>query len=666
MVFLKKYTHVVCALAFAAVFAAMGIFALGKDEPGVVLNEICTSNVMCCEDERGNYPDWIEIYNPTDHDIDLSGYKVTESIDLRKKRFDIPEGTVLEPGSFYLFDPRFLMSSQGCTVSLLDRRNNYIDRVSVPKLKYDTSYGRTSDGGDEWGIRETTPGYSNSDGSGLQPVADGDVIASVSPGFYDEEFDLRLISSYPGRKIYYTTDGSDPIRNGKLYEGPIRIYDRSPEKNIYSVIPDVSLEYTENRLSPPTYNVDKCTVVRAVAEDGMGRYTNVCDLSYFVGFDGKKAYDNIPVVSVTADPNLLFSDEEGIMVLGDKYREFAEAGIPEDYSGDKANFLPRGRRSERFANVEIFDEKHDRLLGTGAGIRIKGMSSRWDVQKSFSIVFHTAYGGNYKESFRVDGVDYDVHSFALDKCGQDTGTKMKDTIVEEAMKDTGCATTKRVPCCVFINGEYWGFYWIADRFDNSFIADRYGVDKDDVLYKNIAEFEEGEWNRNDFDRQSLIDCYAANVIIAHARNWPHYNFRVWKTQTDEGTAYGDGKWRPVIFDLNSASMEETDYDLLDFMATQFYPFIEMCNDDEDFKRDLVSRIDDMRRNEFEAGRVEAMIDEMYVRIHDQMILDRMRYYNCSEAEAAASFDESVETLRRFFKERPAYLDKYEEKFLNGK
>ena len=412
--------------------------------------------------------------------------------------------------------------------------------------------------------------------------------------------------------------------------------------------------------------MDKCTVVRAVSKDQLGNYTAVRNYTYFVGFGSKKAYDNMPIVSIVADPYDLFSKENGIMVLGDKYDRFVEEGEPEEYWEDTANFIPRGRRSERDTQIEIFDNDRTRTLSTNAGIRIKGMSSRWDLQKSFSVIFRRAYGGSYKESFTIDGTELDLHSIALDKGGQDVGTKMKDTIMEACMQDTDCATTDRVPCCLFINGEYWGFYWLTEKFDNSYIADKYGVDIDKVVYVNINEFEGlGGWNHEDFDRQSLIDCYASNVLISHARDWPNYNFRVWKTSDDEGTKFGDGKYRPVIFDVNSASMELYDYDLLGFMNEYFYPFAN-ASEDEEFRKDVVARIDEMRANEFEDGKILAMIDELYDRIHDQMVLDHMRYTNCSEEESQKYFDDSVNVVREFFRKHGEYLDRFEERYLNGK
>ncbi|MBO4889933.1 MAG: lamin tail domain-containing protein, partial [Lachnospiraceae bacterium] len=137
-----------------AVVIFFGVYVSGQPETNVVLNEICTANVRCVEDENGEFPDWMEIYNPTDRVIDLSGYIINDSIDLvTNEKFIIPDGTILEPGAYYLFDPKFLVSSQGETVNLLDRKRRYVDRVEVPALKYDTTYARVSDGSYEWAVK---------------------------------------------------------------------------------------------------------------------------------------------------------------------------------------------------------------------------------------------------------------------------------------------------------------------------------------------------------------------------------------------------------------------------------------------------------------------------------------------------------------------------------
>ena len=663
---IKKYAHIFILAAFAAITAFGAVVVFAGSAGNVVINEVCSSNVACCMDEKGDYPDWIEIYNPTDQNIDLSGFIVNKSADLSKEKFVFPEGVLLAPGSFYLFDPHFTISSAGSSINLLTPDYRYVDHVDVPALKYDTTYSRTEDGKSTWGIKTATPGYQNSDGEDVAPVISGEVTASHESGFYDGEFELKLRSSNIGRQIYYTTDGSDPRTDGKLYEEPVRIYDRSGDDNIYSAIPEVSEEYMEKRVQLPDQPVDKCTVVRAVSCDIFGRFTDISAFTYFVGYDKKEAYDDMTVVSLAGDPDDLFSYENGIMVLGSDYDKFVEAGMPEDYGTSNANFARRGRSSEREVNMDIFDEDRSLSISTNAGMRIKGLSSRWDVQKSFSVFFRSPYGGNFKEKFSAGGREFDLHSFALDKCGQDTGSKMTDAIMDTCMADSRCLTKDSVPCCLFVNGEYWGFYRLAERFDRSFIADKYGVTKEEVEFIEKDDIEGVGWNEDNFDRESLLEYYAANIIVAHGGDWPDYNVRFWKTSSDEGGGYGDAKLRPVIFDMNSYCMKEPEYDVVGYMLETFYPFKKLMEDDENFAPDLAQKIDSMSKGEFETDKVLKLIDEMYAATHDQMILDRMRYFACSREEAAASFDESVEMLRSFFKERPAYVDKYVKEHLKDK
>ncbi len=663
--YFRKYYYILYIVFFAAIVAASGILIITGRRGDVMINEICTSNVACCMDENGDYPDWIELYNPTDEEIDLSGYIVNKSADLNKEKFVIPDGTILASGSFYLFDPHFSISSEGCSVNLIDTGERYVDQVRTPKLKYDTTYARSEDGGGTWVIKQPSPGYSNDDEPENAAVADGYVTASADSGFYINEFDLKLRSTVWGRRIYYTTDGTDPRENGTQYDKPIHVYDKTVDENVYSTIPEVSHHYVDGDTSLPSYKVDKCMVVRTVAQDMLGRYTDESVYTYFVGYDAKKAYDNIAVVTITADPTDLYDHENGIMVLGHKYDEYLAAGEPEEYEDSKANFTIRGRKSEREVRIEIYDENHMPTLRTNAGIRIKGLSSRWDEQKSYSIIFRKAYGGNYRESFTVDGCDFDYHSIVLDKGGQDI-SRMKDNIMEECMSGTGCVTTDRVPCCLFLNGEYNGLYMLTQRFDRSFISDKYGVEKEDVELKDREEFENYDnWHPNDFDRDSIIDYYAANILVAHEGDWPEFNFRIWRTLTDEENEFGDGKWRPVIFDMNSVSMEDPEFESFEYMMERFYPFREFVADDENFRNDLVARVDEMCAGEFEQQKILGRIDEIYNRIHDQMILDRMRFMDCSSEEAEAFFDESVEIIRNFFINRYKYLNEYKDKFVNG-
>src|SRR6186713_3197422 len=54
----------------------------------VIISEFMASNTRTLADEDGEYSDWIELYNPSDSDVDLNGWFLTDSAaDLRKWRF---------------------------------------------------------------------------------------------------------------------------------------------------------------------------------------------------------------------------------------------------------------------------------------------------------------------------------------------------------------------------------------------------------------------------------------------------------------------------------------------------------------------------------------------------------------------------------------------------
>ena len=51
----------------------------GREEKGLLtITEVMPSNKGVLPDEKGEYPDWIEVYNPTDDSINLSGYGLSD------------------------------------------------------------------------------------------------------------------------------------------------------------------------------------------------------------------------------------------------------------------------------------------------------------------------------------------------------------------------------------------------------------------------------------------------------------------------------------------------------------------------------------------------------------------------------------------------------------
>jgi len=166
----------VCALAcVAAWFWQFRISApenapvpAGAQSP-VRLNELMSSNKSAVADNTGDYSDWIELLNPSDQAVDISGWKLSDGGSI----FTFPEH-ILAPGEAVVvyasgsihaipgevYHAPFRLSASGETVTLTDRAEIPVDTVELPPLDVNTSYARSESG--EWAqTASVTPGLAN-------------------------------------------------------------------------------------------------------------------------------------------------------------------------------------------------------------------------------------------------------------------------------------------------------------------------------------------------------------------------------------------------------------------------------------------------------------------------------------------------------------------------
>ena len=233
---------------------------------------------------------------------------------------------------------------------------------------------------------------------------------SRESGFYEEEFELEMEAG--SGIIYYTLDGSIPDRNSIKYEKPILIKDATENDNIYSMRTDVSTGFDKQEIErisydypgyqPPDYKIDKATIVRAVVYNELGRQTEIKTASYFVGFSQKDGYDGMNVLSIVTEPSNLFDYETGIYVKGKTYDDY----VKEYRNGDEyywreefwtlwmANYRNRGKKWEREASCQFFDENGRLVCEQECGIRIHGGASRGYNPRSLNIYARKEYDGN--------------------------------------------------------------------------------------------------------------------------------------------------------------------------------------------------------------------------------------------------------------------------------
>lgn len=136
------------------------------------INELMASNYFTHFDEFGETDDWVEIYNPNSFSVNLKNYYISDKLsDISKYKFSndliIPEyGFKViwcdEQVGQGVNHTNFKLSANGESVILSSPNLEIVDQISFPPHANTDSYGRSSDGVDDWIVFDLpTPNYSN-------------------------------------------------------------------------------------------------------------------------------------------------------------------------------------------------------------------------------------------------------------------------------------------------------------------------------------------------------------------------------------------------------------------------------------------------------------------------------------------------------------------------
>ena len=518
---------------------------------------------------------------------------------------------------------------------------------------------------------------------------------SRESGFYDEPFYLEL--ECDDGDIYYTLDSSDPDENSIKYTSPILVNDPSTHTNVYCMIRDVSLELNEQILinngssyrygyQEPKTPVDKATIIRAVCVDRDGNAGDICTGAYFIGFSEKDGYDGIYIMSIITDPDDLFDYNTGIYITGRTFDEWlatvtsASAVGGENYGWWPANYQNRGKEWERKASITLFNQHRDTVFSGDYGIRIQGGSSRGMLPKSLNIY---ARGKKKKTKQTIDCSGLFNTVSALQSLNLYSGahcmrTKLNDYLMNTAMNCENLTVREFVPCACFLDGEYWGCYWLSQRFDGKFFRERYGVyegnvirikteavdigNADDIeMYRAMKAFITDSDIRNPdvykkvcqmIDIQSCIDYYASEIYICN-KDWPDNNVSLWRVKDIAADTYSDGRWRWIVYDVN-VSMIPSDA-RRDFlrMAIKKDPFFASLMENDAFSTAVYHKLISLAIDDFNPGRIDAFIDNYEKTMVGPMEKEYDRFYGGSLTEQ--DFIIGCEDIRSFFYQRYNYI-----------
>ena len=378
------------------------------------------------------------------------------------------------------------------------------------------------------------------------------VIFSVPGGFYEDVFQLELYNYYPQNHIRYTINGNRPTAQSPLYEEALVLDEHLfSNADIYTII-----NCPEQDFYLPD-SVRHCIVIRAaVFDENDSCISAVKTNSYFIRALGCDTH-GLPAVSLCLDSLDLFDNETGIFVPGIHYDP-----LNPNWSG---NYYQEGREWERQMNVEFY-ELNNTGINQQAGLRTHGGNGRRFQQKNLKMYARDEYGKKrFKHSF-FETLPNDSFKHLILRPFASSGlvSGTNDHLCNQIAAQLNVEALASRPVVLFINGEYWGIYYIHERSDERYLEDHFDVDINNVNlisgwnglidhgtpqnYNALYQWLETACLSNEedyayFKTQIDLDCFIDYQILElfiENNDWPANNMRMWQE--------GHGPWRWIFYD----------------------------------------------------------------------------------------------------------------------
>lgn len=401
---------------------------------GAIISEFMASNEDTLQDEDGDFPDWIEIWNPEQEVIDLTGWFLTDDR-FHLKKWVIPSLTIEANERVVIFasgkdrvvgslHTNFKLASDGEFLGLVAADG--ITVISSFDERYPEQFRDVSFGDGDFGVGyfdQPTPGKANSSGTAAGPV-----FWKVTEGLVRPEPGSDLV-------IEAQVDAAESVE----------LFYRVSFGDLESVM--MSSE------SPSQFRA----TIPGAAEGELIRW-------YFqaTNFSGDRSRspafrepENSPEYFgvVVSDPSL----ESNAPVI----EWFID---PRDYDRLQSFIQPaRG-------GLYFLGEYYDNVAFT-----IHGQSTAFFDKKSYNIDFNTGYGFRWSEGEkRVK--DIDLITNWGDK------SKSRQVLAYQMMRDAGVPTHFAISVRVEQNGEFYSVADLIEDADERYLK-RAGLNPEGTLYK---------------------------------------------------------------------------------------------------------------------------------------------------------------------------------------
>ena len=569
----------------------------------LLINEIMSSNSRYLVQNGNQYYDWIELYNNTDSDINLGDYTLTKDRD-DIHMYQLPD-KVLKPGEYYI-----LMASGNTKLS----NGNY-----------------------------THANFKLSSGEGLLLYKDEKLIDSVFI------YDIPKDNSYGRGKefghYYYTeaTPGKENSNNGirEISYKPVIDTDSGVYNDVKALQVKIDgsgdIYYTLDGSTPSNtskkydgpINISNTSVVKAVAYEHDKKNSDVVTKSYILNEN-----HTLPVMSVSLNKN--------------------------DY-----NSLMYSLWSDKIVNAYVEYYEKDGSFSTNCGFKLFGGASRRLEKKSFSLEFNKKFSEEKVEYKIFDNKDIvEFGDLILRSGSQDQNSSMiRDEFISRIIIKYGTILAQdSKPVVLYINGNYWGIYYLREKINPKYIENNYNVSGPTNIIDQLFRTEDGngqaflelrsyiqshnmttdesyKYVSERMDMDAFIDYYVIQFII---NGIDLHNIRFYTNPNLD-----NGKIKPILFDLDYAFFEDYGAGYIDFLVNHYgltnppdNTYIKGLLRNNQFKKRFVERVSYYMKNVWTEEHILESYNYFYNLIEPEMKRNSQRW-NMSYDE----WKESISNLK---------------------
>lgn len=495
------------------------------------------------------------------------------------------------------------LSASADTLYLL-KDSRIVDHLSWENLPVDVSLGRVQgDNVSSFYFSDPTPNAANGSDCYIAKTLDKPKF-DVPAGVYPKSFVLNVFTGEKKSILRYTTDGSVPTESSPMVTEAFKINKNS----------NIRVRAFRNGYLP----------------------SETATASYVISM-----LQDLPIASLTVSYDDFWGYQTGIYVEG----PFAEEEEP--HFG--ANYW---QDWEKPVHLDFFETNGACVVSQDLGCKIGGNWSRAENQKTLKLYARDEYGKDKIEyGFFPDKPISDFHMILLRNSGNDfNNTQMRDGVISVLAKDMDIDRQAYRPAVVYLNGMYYGIQNIREKQNKHYIAENYGLDKEDIdVIKNGNEVADGNstdyWKMRNFientdltvsenyeiaktflDISSYIDYYVLEMYVVN-EDWPGNNIACWHSRSQ------NTPWRYLLFDCDfGLGIWELDrkvkVNMLEWCtaansdnyanAPWSTAMLRSLLKNKDFRRDFLNATADRLNTTLSANNVCAVIDSIYGLIEDEM------------------------------------------------